>query len=73
MPTARSNWKGPNNPYSSSSMDRTRLNKDRVKAIEAVIVDYHKALDDRRHGGVAAHNTLAAIEAIMGMYWTPTT
>lgn len=65
MPTARSDWKGPHHPYS----DRTVLNVDRVIAIEGAILDYHKALDSRQHGDVAAHNALSAIEAIMGMHW----
>ena len=38
-------------------------------AIIRAIRDYHFALDSGRHGGVAAHKALDAIQAALGMPW----
>jgi hypothetical protein len=37
--------------------------------IKRAITDYHKALDHREHGDVAAHKALEAIQAALGMPW----
>lgn len=42
---------------------------ERLKEIARAILDYHFALDTRRHGGVAQGKAFAAICQIMGMHW----
>ena len=47
------------------SWDEIRANR----AIRQAIADYHLALDNREHGGVAADNALASIENALNLRW----
>lgn len=37
--------------------------------IREVILEYYRALDQHKHGGIAAHNALDKIQEILGMSW----
>lgn len=42
---------------------------DAMEPVRQAVRDYHYALDDRQHGGVAAHKAIYAIEEALGMHW----
>lgn len=42
---------------------------NKLKAIEEEITEYHKALDNRGHGGIAQGKCLRSIMGIMRMPW----
>lgn len=41
-----------------------------LAAVIHAIRDYHLALDQREHGGVAAHKAIEAIQTALNMPWT---
>ena len=47
------------------SWDEIRVNR----AIRQAIADYHLALDNREHGGLAANNAFATIQGALDMHW----
>ena len=40
-----------------------------IHLIRKEIKKYYLALDERKHGGVAASNSFGAIQEILGMHW----
>lgn len=42
---------------------------ERLANVDAVIREYHKALDQRKHGAVACHEAVEKIEEILGLQW----
>jgi hypothetical protein len=54
------------NYHRDSKAERDQL----INSIKAVIQEkYYDALDQRKHGGVAAHESLSEIQRLLGMSW----
>lgn len=43
--------------------------KEFIQSIEGALCEYHQALSDRKHGGVAAGELVTKLEGILGIHW----